>query len=300
MTPAVTTEGLCKEFGDAVVVDQVSLEVQMGEVFGLVGPNGAGKTTLIRMLCGLYSPTRGSGRVLGFDISRDQRLIRAQIGYMSQGFGLYGDLSVDENLRFFADIYGVRDAAYIRSVRERLGIETQRHLVVDELPTGARQRTALAAALVHRPRLIVLDEPTSGVDPMARDGMWQLVRELVDDGVTAIVTTHIMPEAQRCDRLALLGGGRLIAMGTPEELIQRSDLIVAAIDARPWKEAFARLRARWPEAALHGTKIHIPVAAAGAEELALRATLAGLELRSLAWQAPTMEDAFIALVASAG
>jgi ABC-2 type transport system ATP-binding protein len=295
----VSTTKLSKIFGDQIAVSDVSLEVNAGEVYGLIGPNGAGKTTFIRMLCGLFTPSAGEGTVLGLDIARDQARIRERVGYMSQGFGLYGDLSVDENLRFYADIYGVRDPAYIASVRQRLGLENAGRQVVADLPTGLRQRSALAAVLVHRPQLVVLDEPTSGVDPVARDTMWQLVRELAGEGVTALVTTHVMPEAQRCDRLALLADSRLVASGTPDELIRRSGLTIAAVDAAPWPEAFARLQGRWPDAALYGTRVHIPVAGHGAEEQAIREVLAGLEVRSLTWQPPTMEDAFIALVDAA-
>jgi ABC-2 type transport system ATP-binding protein len=293
---AVSTSGLGKNFGDHVAVSDVTLEVNAGEVYGLIGPNGAGKTTLIRLLCGLFTPSAGEGTVLGLDIARDRVRIRERVGYMSQGFGLYGDLSVDENLRFYADIYGVRDPAHIDAVHRRLGLENAGRQVVGELPTGVRQRCALAAVLVHRPQLVVLDEPTSGVDPVARDTMWMLVRELADEGVTALVTTHIMPEAQRCDRLALLAESRLVAQGTPDELISRSGLTIVAVDAVPWPEAFARLQARWPGAALYGTHVHIPVERRGAEEQLIRELLIGLEVRSLTWQPPTMEDTFIALV----
>ncbi len=298
MSVAITTSKLGKKFGDEMAVSEVTLEVNTGEVYGLIGPNGAGKTTLIRMLCGLFIPSFGKGTVLGFDIERDRARIRERIGYMSQGFGLYSDLSVDDNLRFYADIYGVRDTEYVDSVRSRLGLQDVSGQVVGNLSTGARQRSALAAALVHRPELVVLDEPTSGVDPVARDSIWQLVGELASEGVTALVTTHVMPEAQRCDRLALLSEGRLVATGTPEELISRSGLTVAAVDAAPWREAFAILQRQWPEAALYGTRIHIPFSGGGAEEQAIREALRGLELRSLTWQRPTMEDAFIALAST--
>lgn len=293
---AISVRGLTKRFGTATVVDHVDLEVPTGAVFGLVGPNGAGKTTVIRLLCGLFTPTAGAGTVLGFDIAAGRDHIRAQVGYMSQAAGLYDELTVDENLRFFADVYGVREPGYVTSVRDRLGLGHAGRVAVGELPAGLRQRTALASALVHRPRLVVLDEPTSGVDPVARDQMWALVRELADVGVTALVTTHVMPEAARCDQLVLLNGGRVVTTGTPAELIDRSGITVATVVARPWKEAFARLKARWPDAALHGTSVHVPVSAHGAEEEDLRAALAGLELRALTWQPPTMEDAFLALV----
>lgn len=296
MNAAVRTTKLSKSFGDQVAVADVSLEVGVGEVYGLIGPNGAGKTTFIRMLCGLFTPTSGEGTVLGFDIAKDQGLIRERVGYMSQGFGLYGDLSVDENLRFYADVYGVRDPRYVARVKSRLGLDGVGRHVVADLATGLRQRCALAAVLVHRPHLVVLDEPTSGVDPMARDTMWQFVRDLANDGVTALVTTHVMPEAQRCDRLALLADSRLVASGTPDELIERSGLSIIAVEAQPWDEAFERLRRRWPNAALYGTRVHIPVVEGGDDDRSIRAVLEGLDLRAVVRQPPTMEDAFIALV----
>ena len=298
MNAAVSVEHLRRRFGRVVAVDDVSFEVARGEVFGLLGPNGSGKTTLIRMLCGLYAPSGGGATVLGYDIARDRRPIRERIGYMSQGFGLYAELTVEENLRFFADLYAASDRAHLGAVRDLLGLTPVRRTLVSQLSTGLRQRTALAAVLVHRPQLVVLDEPTSGVDPAAREAMWQLVRALSREGVTAVVSTHVMAEAERCDRLGLLASGRLVAVGTPAELVARSGLTVARIDAAPWKEAFARLKARWPGAALHGTRVYIPVAAEGAEEAELRETLEGLELRSLSWHPPSMEDAFIALVAA--
>jgi ABC-type multidrug transport system ATPase subunit len=295
---AIATNALTKSFADHVAVEDVTFDVRSGEVYGLIGPNGAGKTTLIRMLCGLYRPSSGSGSVLGLDIERDRALIRARVGYMSQGNGLYGDLTVGENLRFYGDVYGVRDGARAREVARWLGVDDVLGQVVATLSTGLRQRAALAAVLVHRPDLVVLDEPTSGVDPVARDTMWALVREIAAQGVTALVTTHVMPEAERCDRLALLADSRLIAAGTPHELVERSGLTVARIEAAPWSEAFARLRAHFPDAALYGTRVHIPVAGSGVGEREIRDVLAGLEVRSLTWRAPSIEDAFIALVGS--
>jgi len=293
---AVHTEGLSKSFKDHVAVADVTLDVNAGEVYGIIGPNGAGKTTFIRMLCGLFTPTAGRGTVLGFDIADERERIRERVGYMSQGFGLYGDLSVDDNLRFYADLYGVRDPAYIASIRTRLGLDEVGRHVVASLATGVRQRSALAAVLVHRPELVVLDEPTSGVDPVARETMWQIVRDLADDGVTALVTTHVMPEAQRCDRLALFADSRLLASGRPDELIERSATSIMAVEAAPWAEAFSRLHATWPSAALYGTRVHIPVGVDASIEPEIRRVLHGLEVRSITVQSPTMEDAFISLI----
>ena len=293
---AITTSGLTKSFAGRAALSDVTFDVNDAEVYGLIGPNGAGKTTLIRLLCGLYRPSAGTGTVLGLDIERERSQIRANVGYMSQGNGLYGDLTVAENLRFYAAVYGVREEARLREVTDWLGLDDVAHHLVADLPTGLRQRTAFAAAVVHRPRIVVLDEPTSGVDPLARDTMWELVRSVAAQGVTALVTTHVMAEAQRCDRLALLADSRLIAAGTPEELVAGSGLAIVRVDASPWTEAFARLRSRWPGAALYGTRVHLPIRQGDAEERQIRDVLAGLELRSLTWQPPSIEDAFIALV----
>jgi ABC-2 type transport system ATP-binding protein len=296
---AVSTTSLCKSFGNLEAVRDVTLEVGDGEVFGLIGPNGAGKTTLIRLLCGLYTPSAGQGSVLGLDIAREQARIRERVGYMSQSNGLYADLSVDENIRLYAELYGVRDPAWTAQVRRWLSLQDVGRRVVATLPTGVRQRAALAAALAHRPRLMVLDEPTSGVDLVAREAMWDLLGEIARGGVTVLVTTHVMAEARRCDRLALIAEGRLVATGAPEELIRRSDVVIAVVDASPWSEAFARVQSLWPTATLFGTRTHIPVARGEEVEPRVRRVLSGLEVRSVTWREPSMEDAFIALVAAA-
>ncbi len=297
---AISTNALSKSFGNLEAVRDVTLDVAEGEVFGLIGPNGAGKTTLIRLLCGLYTPTAGGGSVLGLDIARERSRIRAQVGYMSQSNGLYGDLSVDENIRLYADLYGVRDPAWIDQVRHWLSLQDVGRHVVATLPTGVRQRAALAAVMAHHPRLMVLDEPTSGVDPVARESMWDLLGEIARGGVTVLVTTHVMAEARRCDRLALITGGRLVATDEPETLIRRSGVAIVVVDASPWGEAFARIQALWPGATLFGTRTHIPVERGEVVEPRVREVLADLDVRSIAWREPSMEDAFIALVAAAG
>ncbi|MGC8509855.1 MAG: ATP-binding cassette domain-containing protein [Acidimicrobiales bacterium] len=296
---AVSTSSLSKSFGELEAVHDVTLEVGAGEVFGLIGPNGAGKTTLIRLLCGLYTPSAGHGSVLGLDIARERARIRERVGYMSQSNGLYGDLSVDENIRLYADLYGVHDPAWIAQVRHWLALQDVGRQVVADLPTGVRQRAALAAVLAHRPQLMVLDEPTSGVDLVAREAMWDLLGEIARGGVTVLVTTHVMAEARRCDRLALIAEGRLVASGAPEELIRRSDVVIAVVDASPWSEAFARVQSLWPAATLFGRRTHIPVPRGEVVEPRVRHVLSGLEVRSVTWREPSMEDAFIALVAAA-
>ncbi len=296
---AIATSSLSKSFAGLEAVRDVTLEVGEGEVFGLIGPNGAGKTTLIRLLCGLYTPTAGHGTVLGWDIAREQAHIRERVGYMSQSNGLYADLSVDENIRLYADLYGVRDPDWIARVRHWLALQDVGRQVVADLPTGVRQRAALAAVLAHRPRLMVLDEPTSGVDLVAREAMWDLLGEIARGGVTVVVTTHVMAEARRCDRLALIAEGRLVATGAPAELIRRSGVVIAVVDASPWDEAFVRVQSLWPAATLFGTRTHIPVARGEVVEPRVREVLAHVAVRSVTWREPSMEDAFIALVSAA-
>jgi ABC-2 type transport system ATP-binding protein len=221
MDTVVQVEGLTKRFGDFTAVDRVTFEVQAGDVLGYLGPNGSGKTTTIRMLLGLLLPSEGSGQVLGYDIVRQAEAIRERVGYMSQKFALYDELTVWENLAFYAGVYGVRERDHLRGTLSRLeltGLEGER---VASLPVGWRQRLALATAIVHRPKLLFLDEPTSGVDPTARRDFWDLIYEFVAEGVTAYVTTHYMDEAEYCSRVGIMSQGRLLAIDSPSVLKQR-------------------------------------------------------------------------------
>jgi len=218
--PVVRTHNLTKQFGGFTAVDSVSFEVQAGEVIGYLGPNGSGKTTTIRMLLGLLLPTSGSAEVLGYDIQRQAELVRRQSGYMSQRFALYNDLTVWENLEFYAGAYGVQEKAHLSSTLSRVGILNLARERVSKLPVGWRQRLALATAIVHRPRLLFLDEPTSGVDPLARRAFWDLIYELVDEGITAMVTTHFMDEAEYCQRVGIMRTGKLLTIDTPEAMKQ--------------------------------------------------------------------------------
>ncbi len=218
---AIVTEGLTKRFGAFTAVDSVSLRVAPGAVMGLLGPNGAGKTTLIRMLLGLLLPSAGSGRVLGHDLVQEAEAIRRRAGYMSQRFSLYNDLTVLENLNFYGRVYGQRGADLAGRREELLawsGLTAQRGALAGELGGGLRQRLAFACAIVHRPPLLLLDEPTSGVDPSSRRRFWDLIYGLAEGGTTVMVTTHYMDEAERCDRLGMILAGRLVADGTPAEL----------------------------------------------------------------------------------
>lgn len=214
----IEAEDLTKRFGTFTAVDQVSFRMYAGEVVGYLGPNGSGKTTTIRMLLGLLLPSGGRASVLGFDIVRQSEQIRARVGYMSQKFALYHDLTAGENLSFYGGVYGVRDSGRIRDVLELTGLQDHQRERVSNLSTGWRQRLALATAIVHHPQLLFLDEPTSGVDPGARRDFWDLIYRLVEEGVTALVTTHYMDEAEYCGRVGIMRSGKLLAFGSPTKL----------------------------------------------------------------------------------
>ena len=222
--PAVVTRALRKEFGELVAVESLDLTIRRGEVFGLLGPNGSGKTTTIRMLCGLLVPTSGDASVVGFDIRTQSEDLRRNIGYMSQRYGLYDELTVYENIRFYASVYGLRgDAreARIQALMEDLGLTPRRDQLAGTLSGGWKQRLALACATAHEPQMLFLDEPTAGVDPAARRRFWQITYDLAKAGTTILVTTHYMDEAARCERVALLSRGHLIALGTPDEVTKQ-------------------------------------------------------------------------------
>lgn len=218
MEIVIQSQDLTKRFGDFTAVDAVTFEVHAGEVVGYLGPNGSGKTTTIRMLMGLLLPSGGSARVLGYDIEADPEEIRQRVGYMSQKFALYDELTAWENLGFYAGVYGVRERSHLEDTLDRLGLRGVLKERAGELPVGWRQRLALATAIVHRPQLLFLDEPTSGVDPTARRDFWDLIYEFVAEGVTAFVTTHYMDEAEYCSRVGIMSAGKLLAMDTPAML----------------------------------------------------------------------------------
>jgi ABC-2 type transport system ATP-binding protein len=218
VSPVIQADGLTRYFNEFLAVDHVSFEVQAGEVVGYLGPNGSGKTTTIRMLLGLLVPSEGSARVLGYDVVNESERVRERVGYMSQKFALYFDLTVRENLAFYAGVYGIRERARLDEVLNLVGLSDRQDQRVSDLSTGWRQRLALATAIVHRPRLLFLDEPTSGVDPRARRAFWDLIYVLVEEGVTALVTTHYMDEAEYCGRVGIMREGRLLAMDAPSAL----------------------------------------------------------------------------------
>lgn len=221
---AITTQKLRRIFGALVAVQGLDLRVGRGEVFGMLGPNGSGKTTIIRMLCGLLAPTSGGATVAGIDVAREPERVRRAIGYMSQRYGLYDDLTVAENLRFYAEVYGLRGAARnarIAELVEELQLSERLDQFAGTLSGGWKQRLGLACATAHRPEVLFLDEPTAGVDPASRRQFWDLIHEMAGRGTTILVTTHYMDEASRCDRLAFLSRGHLIALGTPDEVTRQ-------------------------------------------------------------------------------
>lgn len=238
--PSVETHGLTRRFGALTAVQDLTIRIEKGEVFGLLGPNGSGKTTTIRMLCGLLEPTAGSATVAGVDVTVAPEQIRQRIGYMSQRFGLYEDLTVSENLNFYAGIYELKGDARRRRVAAVVafvGVGDRLRQLAAELSGGWKQRLALGCALLHQPAVLFLDEPTAGVDPAARRSFWRAIHDLAAQGTTVLVTTHYMDEAERCQRLGMMSGGRLIALGTPAE-------VAATVGGRTLEDAFIILQER--------------------------------------------------------
>jgi ABC-2 type transport system ATP-binding protein len=269
MAPIISVQNLTKVFGDFVAVDHISFDVEPGQVIGYLGPNGSGKTTTIRMLLGLIRPSQGSARVLGFDAARQSEQVRARTGYMSQKFALYNELTALENLTFYAGVYGVRSRARIDEVVAHLGLSEVVRQTVNTLSGGWRQRVALAAAIVHHPQLLLLDEPTSGVDPTARRTFWDLIYSLVADGITILVTTHYMDEAEYCNQIGVLSAGKLLALDTPGHL-------KATLPGQMWEIFMGSEGLERPEALLPGLD------RLGSMPGVLRASLAGDHLRALA------------------
>ncbi len=302
--PAVEVHALEKRFGSFRAVDGISFSVQPGEIFGFLGPNGAGKSTTIRMLCGLLAPSAGTGRVAGFDVVADTERIKGRIGYMSQKFSLYDELTVEENIDFYSGIYRVpRDRKRSRKawVLQMAGLTEHRHSRTSELAAGWKQRLALGCALLHEPPVVFLDEPTSGVDPDSRRRFWELIRELAAGGVTVFVTTHYMEESEYCDRLGVIYRGRLIALGTPGEL-KRTHMADAVLDVRCARPSEAMgLVEREPgvkEVALFGRGLHVVTAEPARLLTALPARLRGEGFGpcEVARIEPTLEDVFVSLI----
>jgi ABC-2 type transport system ATP-binding protein len=304
---AIVAEGLTRRFGDFVAVDDVSFQVARGEIFGFLGPNGAGKTTTMKMLTGLVPPSAGRGVVAGFDVATDGESIRRNIGYMSQLFSLYDDLTVTENIDFFMGLYGVprnRRAERRDWVLEMAGLTANRRRLTGQLPLGFKQRLALGSAVLHEPPVLFLDEPTSGVDPTSRRAFWELIYELAGGDTTVLVSTHYMEEAEYCDRLSLMNRGKLIAMDTPGALrgaMTEPILAVRTSDAPRAAEAVQGVEGVL-EAGMFGRVVHVAVLDANRARHGIRAALeqAGVQVHAIDEIDPSLEDVFVARVRGGG
>jgi ABC-2 type transport system ATP-binding protein len=300
---AVETEQLTRTFGHFTAVDRLTIQVAAGEVFGFLGPNGSGKTTTIRMLCGLIGPSSGTGRVMGYNIATESEAIKARIGYMSQKFSLYTDLTVYENIRFYADVYGITPGEQKTRLAELIamaGLTGRERELTGNLSGGWKQRLALACAIVHRPRMLFLDEPTGGVDPEARRAFWDLIYTLAQEGVTVFVTTHYMDEAEHCNRIGMMHGGKLIALDTPAGL--KHSVIsgdVLEVEGTPQDDARALLAQQdgVREVSAHGARLHAIVdnAALRGPQLVTSMTAAGISEARAEPIEPSLEDVFVAL-----
>jgi ABC-2 type transport system ATP-binding protein len=295
---AIEVEGLSKSFGGKAAVQSLALKVKRGEIFGFLGPNGSGKTTSIRMLCGLLTPDDGQGRCLGYDVRTQSSQIKAEVGYMPQRFGLYEDLTIRENLEFVASIYAVRNAREAANkTLAQLGLSTRAEQLAGGLSGGWKQRLALAACLMHEPRLLLLDEPTAGVDPNARREFWDEIHRLAARGITVLVSTHYMDEAERCHRLAYIFNGRLLAQGTSAELVARSGLSTWVVEGEAVPELREALRGipAAEQVVVFGTSLHVSSANAEALE---RALAPFHDWPGLRWMRgdPRLEDVFIHLM----
>jgi len=301
---AVEVEDLVKKFGNFVAVDHIHFQVKTGEIFGFLGPNGAGKSTTIRMLCGLLMPTSGRGKVVGYDLIKEPEKIKQVIGYMSQKFSLYEDLTVTENLHFFGGIYGLSGSLQKEREERALemaGLKELRDRITRTLAVGWKQRLALACSILHEPSILFLDEPTSGVDPIARRNFWSSIQQMAERGVTAFVTTHYMDEAEYCDRLALIYQGEIIALGTPTELkIKTLAQGVLEVECDPLIPALDLLKkAPWTsEAAVFGDGLHV-IGKEGADseqEIKNLFQKYGILVKRMEWIRPSLEDVFVSLI----
>ena len=301
MTPAIDVQHLTRRFGAFTAVNDVSFDVREGEVFGFLGSNGAGKSTTIRMLCGLLKPTSGTALVGGIDVARNPEAVKLRIGYMSQRFSLYEQLTVDQNIRFFGGVYGLEGARFEARrafVLEMAGLRGRERMLTRQLPGGWRQRLALGCAILHEPRIVFLDEPTGGVDPLSRRQFWDLIAELARGGVTVLVTTHYLDEAEHCHRIAIIQAGKLAALGTTAELKQvfaerpivevlgdKPVALMDALDAMPDVETTS----------IFGTAVHAVLRRrdVSTNDLAAALRAQGLDVRSLQTVTPSLEDVFL-------
>lgn len=300
--PAIEVHGLTKRFGDRIAVNDATFDVKRGEVFAFLGPNGSGKSTTIRMLCGILAPTEGTGRVLGYDIRTEQEYIKQNIGYMSQRFSLYEDLSVRENLEFYAGIYAVPRASLAARVTELIamaGLQGREDQLTAHLSGGWKQRLALGCAIVHRPPLLFLDEPTAGVDPVSRREFWTMIHELAANGVTVFATTHYLDEAEHAARVAMIHGGVLTALATPADF--KAHYLhgkLFAIRSADTLRTLAMLQQRTDlsDVSLYGDAIHVLMQTGDREDLESALRAAGITGATVEVIAPSLEDVFISLM----
>ena len=296
----IDVQGITKRFGNRTVVNNIPMQVRRGEIYGFLGPNGSGKTTFLRMLCGLLRPDGGSGRCLGFDIRSESGEIKKNIGYMTQRFSFYEDLTIEENLDFIARIYGVPDrrAAVDKSL-ERLGLAERRRQLAGELSGGWKQRLALSACLIHEPQLLLLDEPTAGVDPKARRDFWEKIHQLAAEGLTALVTTHYMDEAVRCPRLAYIAYGNLLASGTAGEVVKTAGLTTWEVTGENLPPLAEKIRGKpgVEQVVAFGSTLHV----SGRDPEKLRASISPFMTGAYRWEQieASLEDVFIGLMETA-
>jgi len=302
---AIRTTGLRRTFDDLVAVEGLNLDIAAGEIFGLVGPDGAGKTTTMRMLTGILPPTGGAAEVAGFDVVRHAERLKEHIGYMSQRFGLYPDLTVMENIEFYADIYGVPARGRVEKIDRLLSFSNLtpfKQLLAGNLSGGMKQKLGLACALIHTPRVLFLDEPTNGVDPVSRRDFWRILYQLVREGVTIFVSTAYLDEAERCNRLALLHQGRLLGLGTPDEVKAMMPGALLEVRTAAPRRTASLLRAHLAGASvgLFGDRVHVAVRDTAAAESAIRRLVAAAGFESLAIRPiePSLEDVFVSVLAA--
>lgn len=294
---AIDVEGITKKFGEKTVVDGLAMQVKKGEIYGFLGPNGSGKTTFLRILCGLLKPDAGSGTCLGYDVVKESYTIKRHVGYMTQRFSLYEDLTIAENLRFVADLYEMKGAKEaVKKMVATLGLEGRGNQLAGTLSGGWKQRLALAACLIHTPDLLLLDEPTAGVDPKARRDFWDEIHRLAAEGLTVLVTTHYMDEAERCHRLAYIAYGKLLAKGSLQDILSSAEIYTWEVSGPNLGKLATELREvkGIEQVAAFGNKLHV----SSRDEAALEQVIRPFRKEPHAWQAitPGLEDAFIALM----
>jgi ABC-2 type transport system ATP-binding protein len=295
--PIIEVRGMTKRFGDRMVVDHVDLTVRAGEIFGFLGPNGSGKTTFLRMLCGLLRADDGSGDVLGYDVIAESEAIKREVGYMTQRFSFWEDLSIEENLDFVARMYDVRNRRQtVRESLEGLGLTSRKNQLAGQLSGGWKQRLALAACLIHKPKLLLLDEPTAGVDPKARRDFWDEIHRLAGEGLTVLITTHYMDEAERCHRLAYISYGELLTHGTVDEVIAHQHLTTWSVSGRDLPKLIEQLRERSgvEQTVAFGNVLHV----SGADAVALEHAITPFRTDQYEWHRVEsgLEDVFIHLM----